>query len=105
MFDRIYTFPLSLLAIFLASRSSFNLFRLLLNDGGVYTLLIGDRRHKNIKNTLIYIDIENALFQNGREEEFYVRTAKTVEEACKLIEVGFEYVCDMDGVKIFRKRK
>jgi len=61
--------------------------------------------HKNIKNTLIYIDIENALFQNGREEEFYVRTARTVEEACKLIEVGFEYVCDMDGVKIFRKRK
>jgi len=27
------------------------------------------------------------------------------EEARKLIEVGFEYVCGMDGVKIFGKRK
>ncbi len=26
-------------------------------------------------------------------------------EACKLIEVGFEYVCDMDGVRLLRKRK
>jgi len=61
--------------------------------------------HKNIRNTLIYIDIENTLFQKGGSEEFHVRTARTVEEACKLIEVGFEYVCEMDGVKIFRKRK
>ena len=32
-------------------------------------------------------------------------SVRTVEEACELIEVGFEYVCEMDGVKIFRKRK
>jgi len=28
-----------------------------------------------------------------------------VKEACDLIDAGFEYVCDMDNVKIFRKRK
>jgi len=31
--------------------------------------------------------------------------AKTVKEACELVEAGFEYVCEMDDVKIFRKRK
>jgi len=28
-----------------------------------------------------------------------------VEDAVKLVSVGFEYVCDMDGKKLFRKRK
>jgi hypothetical protein len=37
--------------------------------------------------------------------KFLVKTAQTVEEACKLIEVGFEYVTDVDNVKLFRKRK
>jgi integrase/recombinase XerD len=60
--------------------------------------------HKNIQNTLVYITIENALFTEANDE-FHVRTAKTVEEACKLVEVGFEYVTEIDGVKIFRKRK
>ncbi|MEM1589913.1 MAG: hypothetical protein QW175_05800 [Candidatus Bathyarchaeia archaeon] len=60
--------------------------------------------HKNIQNTLVYITIENALFQNTNDD-FHVRTAKMVEEACRLFEVGFEYVTEIDGVKIFRKRK
>jgi hypothetical protein len=30
---------------------------------------------------------------------------KTVDEAVKLIEQGFDYICDVDGVKLFRKRK
>ena len=61
--------------------------------------------HKNIRNTLIYMDIENTLFQGQENDEFHVRTAKTIDEACKLLEVGFEYVCEMDEVKLFRKRK
>ena len=28
--------------------------------------------------------------------------AKTVKEACQLVEAGFGYVCEMDDVKIFR---
>jgi integrase/recombinase XerD len=60
--------------------------------------------HKNIQNTLVYITIENALF-TGTNNEFHVRTAKTVEEACKLVEVSFEYVTDIERIKIFRKRK
>lgn len=60
--------------------------------------------HRDIKSTMLYISIEEALFQTDRDE-FYVAVAKTVDEACKLIEAGFEYVTDMDDVKIFRKRK
>jgi hypothetical protein len=28
-----------------------------------------------------------------------------LKEACELLEAGFEYVTEIDGAKIFRKRK
>jgi hypothetical protein len=31
--------------------------------------------------------------------------AKSIREACILVDTGFEYVCDVDGAKIFRKPK
>jgi integrase len=62
-------------------------------------------RHKNIKNTMIYINIERVLFQSGSDDEFHVKVAKTLDEACELLKIGFEYVTDMENVKIFRKRK
>ena len=34
-----------------------------------------------------------------------VRDAGSLDEACSLLEVGFEYVTDMDDVKLFRRRK
>ena len=40
-----------------------------------------------------------------KEDDFHVAVAKTLEEARKLVEVGFEYVCSMGNAKIFRKRK
>jgi hypothetical protein len=33
------------------------------------------------------------------------KTAETVKEAKELIEAGFEYVCEIDGLKLFKKRK
>jgi len=57
--------------------------------------------HKKIETTLIYTQLVN--FNDN--EEYYSATAKTVEEAQKLIEQGFDYVCDIDAVKLFRKRK
>jgi hypothetical protein len=32
-------------------------------------------------------------------------TKKIMEETCKIVEDGIEYVCDIEGAKIFRKRK
>lgn len=60
--------------------------------------------HKSINNTMIYINLERAIFKETNDE-FTVRATSSVEEACKFIEVGFEYVCDMNGKKLFRKRK
>jgi len=59
--------------------------------------------HKNIKNTLIYVQIEQAIFAG--KKEYVCKVARTVNEAKELIESGFEYVCEIDGVKLFRKSK
>lgn len=56
--------------------------------------------HKDINNTLIYTHLVNFS-----EDEYTTATATTVEEACKLINVGYEYVTEIEGTKIFRKRK
>ena len=40
-----------------------------------------------------------------KDEEYISKVAKTVKEACQLIEAGFEYVTEIDGAKLFRKRK
>jgi len=56
--------------------------------------------HKKIETTLLYTQLIDF-----NDEEFTVRAAKSVDEASKLIESGFEYVTEMDGVKLFRKRK
>ena len=38
-------------------------------------------------------------------DEYYVKVAERVEEATKLIEVGYEYVSTMGDQQIYRKRK
>jgi len=57
--------------------------------------------HKNIKNTLIYTQLTNF----GNEDEYVCKVATSNEEIMELIEAGFEYVCDHNGAKFFRKRK
>jgi len=61
--------------------------------------------HKEIYNTLIYIQLDKSLFQNLPDDSFIIRAAHTLEEAIKLGEVGFEPFVVMDGVQLFRKRK
>ena len=41
----------------------------------------------------------------GEDNEYSTRITKTVKGSRALIEVGFEFVTDMDGYKLFRKRK
>jgi hypothetical protein len=40
-----------------------------------------------------------------KNEEYISATATTMEDAQKLVEDGFEYVTEMENIKIFRKRK
>jgi integrase len=56
--------------------------------------------HKSILMTTIYIHLIN--FEAG---SYHSATAETLEDANKVVEAGFEYVTDMDGKKLFRKRK
>jgi integrase len=57
--------------------------------------------HKNIQNTLLYTQLINF----DEEDNFHSATAKNIQEAQKLVESGFEYVCAFEDTKLFRKRK
>ncbi len=56
--------------------------------------------HKSLNNTMLYTQLISF-----RNDEFSATVAHSEEETCKLIEEGFEYVCDFGANKIFRKRK
>ena len=70
--------------------------------------------HKRIENTMLYTQ----LISFG-SDEYASAVAKTLEEARKLVEEGFEYVtdieefiehgfeyfCAVEDIKLFRKRK
>ena len=56
--------------------------------------------HTNIVHTLTYTHLVDFP-----SEEFVCKVAKTVKEASELVEAGFNYVCDVEGYKLFRKRK
>ena len=58
-----------------------------------------------MKSTMHYINLEAALYHSGNADDFHFKVVATIEEACKLLETGFEYVTNIDGNKLFRKRK
>lgn len=58
-------------------------------------------RHKDLKSTMVYTH----LIDFELEDEWVCKVANNIQEAQGLIESGFEYICEMDGVKLFRKRK
>ena len=65
-------------------------------------LLIMNRLgHKKIETTLLYTQ----LVDFEEDEEYTVRTASNIKEATDLLEHGFTYVQEIDGIRIYRKRK
>jgi hypothetical protein len=56
---------------------------------------------KSIANTLIYTQ----LIEFEEDDKYCPAIAHNVEEAQKLVEAGFEYVCNHENVMLFRKRK
>ena len=60
--------------------------------------------HKKLDTTLLYIQLEKALF-HGDSDEFNVKVAETKDQIVELLAVGFEYVCKKDELSFFRKRK
>ena len=57
--------------------------------------------HKSITSTQIYVQ----LLQTTGKEEYISKVVTTLEEMKKLIEQGFEYVCEIEGEQLFRKGK
>jgi hypothetical protein len=57
--------------------------------------------HRKLESTLVYVQLVN--FPN--DDEYYSAIATTIDEARKLVENGYDFVCDIDGIKLFRKRK
>jgi hypothetical protein len=53
-----------------------------------------------VLNTLIYTRLVEF-----KDDEYTVKVATDLKDACSLVEAGFDYVTEMDGNKIFRKRK
>jgi integrase/recombinase XerD len=60
--------------------------------------------HKKVESTLLYIQLENALFKDT-SDEFTVRIATKPDIIKELLEAGFEFVCQKDELMYFRKRK
>ena len=47
---------------------------------------------------------EKTIF-NEHSDKFTVKVASKPEEIKPLLEVGFKYICEKDGLLFFRKRK
>lgn len=56
--------------------------------------------HKNIRNTLVYTHLVN-----WESDEFISKVATTQKEITDLIEAGFDFILEKDGLVYFRKRK
>jgi integrase len=63
-------------------------------------LVMKQMGHKQIRTTLIYTQLLNL-----NDDEWTCKTATNINEATQLIEAGFEYITEIDGTKLFRKRK
>jgi len=57
--------------------------------------------HKDLRTTLRYTQLLESL----NNDEYHCKAAANLKEASQLIENGFEYVTEIDGTKLFRKRK
>jgi integrase len=70
-----------------------------LRDFGAVMILLG---HKSLKYVLLYAQLSDSYDVNGG---YLCNEATNRVDAKQLIENGFEYVMDKDGVSLFRKLK
>jgi len=61
--------------------------------------------HASLENTLLYIQVEQAIFGLSNDDEYNVTATNDKEEIKNLLSVGFEYVCQKEDILYFRKRK
>ena len=57
--------------------------------------------HRSLSSTLVYTQLVD--WKNS--DDYTCKIASSIQEASSLIESGFDYVTELDGIKLFRKRK
>ena len=60
--------------------------------------------HRKVETTLLYIQLVKVIFKEANDE-FTVRVTKDPSEIQSLLKVGFQHICETDGLLYFRKRK
>lgn len=61
--------------------------------------------HKSIKSTKTYSHYEKMIYCAQANNQLTIKVADTLEDVIKLMEVGFEKHAEIEGHKLFRKRK
>jgi len=61
--------------------------------------------HANLDNTLLNIQVEQAIFGLNSDDEYNATATNNKDEIKALLSVGFEYMCQKDDTLFFRKRK
>jgi site-specific recombinase XerC len=57
--------------------------------------------HKKLETTMFYTQ----LVTYNQEEEYTARASDNIKTDQELIEAGFAFITERDGIKLFRKRK
>jgi hypothetical protein len=57
-----------------------------------------------LDTTLLYIQLEKTLYKE-QTDAFTVKVAKDKDEITDLLAIGFDYICEKDGLTFFRKHK
>jgi len=52
-----------------------------------------------------YINIQHGLYESNGDDGFTTKVATTRKQILELLDVGFDYVMQKDGLAYFRKRK
>jgi integrase len=60
--------------------------------------------HTSLQHTRKYVMLEKAIY-HSYSDDFVCKVAKSAEEAKELIELGFEFVNEIHGSYLYRKRK
>lgn len=61
--------------------------------------------HRRIDSTILYVNIEKAVFNDAAIDGFHFKVAQKPEEIKSLLETGFEYILQKDRLAYFRRRK
>ncbi len=65
-----------------------------------------DKKERRKKVFILSFDASYQLVQlDGKEDAYICKAAKTPKEVQELIENGFEFICTMEDLRFFRKRK